>query len=878
MHRPQCPVRPSPSGFLLGAALCLVLLHAGCRGCEARDSDDGGVRDGGSFTDGGGADAGTDAGLDGGQDAGPDAGADGGGDGGSTGAVETVTCGEPVGGTARCEVTQTGAGSAVALRGRILGPSTVWTDGTLLYEVATGRILCTGCGCQDAPEYAQATVLECADAVVSPGLINTHDHTTFSVGRPVPHGTERFEHRHDWRRGLRGHTRLSPTGSDSSREGVLWGELRMLLGGATSINGSTSQTNASGLLRNLDSSDTEGLVGVDVDYRTFPLGDSGGTLRASGCDYPHIDPESRLSNPIYCPHIAEGIDVEANNEFHCLSTPDGADLVESNTSIVHGIGLTAVDMATVAADGAKLIWSPRSNIDLYGVTAQVVALRNLGVLIALGTDWSTSGSMNMLRELRCADSLNRIHFGGFFSDYDLWMMATWNAAVAMGAEDQIGGLLPGYFADVAVFESHGRGPHRAVIEAEIEDVVLVLRGGQPLYGDAPLVEGLVPPGEIGQCETADVCGRTRRLCLERDAGLTLSQLTAAVGTDAYGLFFCGGAPPDEPSCEPLRPGEFEGPTPTDRDGDGVPDAEDLCPDVFDPVRPLDGASQADHDGDGIGDACDLCPTTPGETCTPPDPNDVDGDGVPNFDDVCPYDYDPDQTDSDHDGKGDACDACPNDSNPGPAACPVRVQALRNPADPAHPPEGSQVRLSQLTVTRVGARGFFAQDAAAPAPEYSGVYVFTQSAPTVSPGDVVDVEGTYLEYFDLSEVSNATVTVVRSGDPVPAPVVVTPDEVRTGGTRAEALESVLIQVQNVSVTHENPDDDGTAMPPDYGEFEVGGTAGVPDTGLRVDDFLYDYAPLGIRTLGTSFQSLTGPLYYSFGNHKLVPGSAEDIVLR
>ena len=34
------------------------------------------------------------------------------------------------------------------------------------------------------------------------------------------------------------------------------------------------------------------------------------------------------------------------------------------------------------------------------------ALRRLGVNIALGTDWLPSGSMNLLRELACADSLN----------------------------------------------------------------------------------------------------------------------------------------------------------------------------------------------------------------------------------------------------------------------------------------------------------------------------------------------------------------------------------------------------------------------------------------------------------------------------------------
>jgi hypothetical protein len=40
--------------------------------------------------------------------------------------------------------------------------------------------------------------------------------------------------------------------------------------------------------------------------------------------------------------------------------------------------------------------------------------------------------------------------------------------------------------------------------------------------------------------------------------------------------------------------------PPDRDGDGVPDAIDNCPDVPNP-------DQHDKDGDGVGDACDNCP-------------------------------------------------------------------------------------------------------------------------------------------------------------------------------------------------------------------------------------------------------------------------------
>ena len=403
-------------------------------------------------------------------------------------AIDPVPAGEV------CAVTP--GNSMMLLQGRVLAGFDVYENGSVLVDASdpNGRITCVGCDCADLAEAQGATRVACPQGVISPGLVNPHDHITFTLSQPQPHGMERYDHRHDWRLGLDGHTELDTfPGADSSRAGILYGELRMLLGGATSVSGSVGSSDTSGLLRNLDRADvTEGLAGVDVNYRTFPLGDSGGEMLASGCGYPAIDGTNNLADDVYMPHIAEGITDEARNEFACLSgAAGGQDLIARNTSVIHGIGMRAVDIDNMGQEGALLVWSPRSNIDLYGITAEITTYRNLGARIALGTDWTASGSMNVLRELQCADAFNRDHLGGAFSDLELWLMSTYWAAVSQGADDQIGLIRQGSIADLAVFDGSALDAtdtaHRAVIEAAPEDVALVLRGGRPLHGDATVV-------------------------------------------------------------------------------------------------------------------------------------------------------------------------------------------------------------------------------------------------------------------------------------------------------------------------------------------------------------------------------------------------------
>jgi cytosine/adenosine deaminase-related metal-dependent hydrolase len=558
---------------------------------------------------------------------------------------------------------------SLLIRGNVLGFDTIYQGGEVVVD-ATGLIQYVGCGA-DRPmdlDVSTSTRIDCASGVISPGLINAHDHQYYDQNYPFADTGDRYDHRNDWRSSPAIH---AP--GDFDQEQVAWTELRQVMAGTTSIAGSGSEF---GFLRNADApywsyplyddslwNESAGESPVQIVTDTFPLENSWEYQQYTDCDdYTYLGRRKNFYTDVYVPHVAEGINTAAATEFDCLADVD--DMVTGDFAMVHGLALTAHDGRMLAENRASLIWSPRSNVFLYGNTALAPMLKNQGVLLSLGTDWTPSGSLALGRELVCADELNHTYFNSAFSDRELWLMATLNPAIALHVADRIGRLQAGYFGDISIFDGHGfDNPYRAVIEADAASTALVLRRssmpfpfleGAPTYvgsialsGDEPILASLPPTLHdfyapflgISEplCEAIDVCGIPKMVCPLRETWyldelipdepflnpLTLTDLEAD-NADSYPLFFCG-APPDEPTCMPYREGEYNGipvrgpASLSDWDGDGIVDNLDNCRKVFNPVRPMDGGIQADSDGDGRGDACDKCPLDPGPECTAVDP-------------------------------------------------------------------------------------------------------------------------------------------------------------------------------------------------------------------------------------------------------------------
>ncbi|MGH7327625.1 MAG: amidohydrolase family protein, partial [Polyangiaceae bacterium] len=364
--------------------------------------------------------------------------------------------------------------------------------------------------------------------IISPGLIDTHNHILFDIFDDddwLPLHT--YTNHDDWtaearygamldvKQCLADDSQGKPAWCDSTPYGTAagslrcemdkYGELKGLVSGTTSIVGlpGTSSGCFSSLARSIDVAQN-GLGGDIVQTSAiFPPSKSSAD---SVCD--NIDAGT---TDAYLIHCGEGNDAKTMAEFAKLGTVTTMQgcLYVSQTTVTHGVAFSGSDFALMADAGMKLTWSPQSNVTLYDATADIPTALDAGVRIALGPDWSMGGSQNMLDELRFAKAWSDAHWGGLLSARDLLTMATVNGASVV-ARSEIGRVQVGAIADLAVFSGDRANPYDAILADRPSDVRLVMVGGTVLYGDSVLQQaGPTLPG----CETIDICGRSKFLCV-----------------------------------------------------------------------------------------------------------------------------------------------------------------------------------------------------------------------------------------------------------------------------------------------------------------------------------------------------------------------------
>ena len=196
---------------------------------------------------------------------------------------------------------------------------------------------------------------------------------------------------------------------------------------------------------------------------------------------------------------------------------------------VHGTALRPEDFAKMTDQTSiGLVWSPRSNDELYGSATDVAAARQANVTVAIAPDWSPSGSAEVIQEIGYA---SRHHF---MASDKLIEMATTSPAKISRLDAYIGTLEQGKFADFIVINSKidptAKKPLDPIAKATPADINLVVVGGQAIYGDPVLLAQFLPQG--AKLDGMTVCGVPKAVYLGQsgasDLGKSLADIQATL--------------------------------------------------------------------------------------------------------------------------------------------------------------------------------------------------------------------------------------------------------------------------------------------------------------------------------------------------------------
>ena len=419
------------------------------------------------------------------------------------------------------------AGPKLALARRVVTMDDAWTvkpDAVLFLE--QGTIVAVQDRRQPPPPGFEAVPVLETGGTLFPGLIELHNHLSYNalpLWSPVP---KLFQHRGQWpdhpdyRKLISGPMTVVGTYRDAQGNAALlaplirYVECKCLLGGITTTQGIMLSSNAGvqryyrGIVRNVEQTDDP-------------------ALSEAKARIPDVDAKSAASflarlkkeDSCFLLHLSEGItkpgqpDSIARKHFRALEIAPNQWAINDRFAGIHAAGLLPEDFEVLAQHGGSIVWSPLSNLLLYGDTARVEAATRAGVRIGLGSDWSPSGSKNLLGELKVAWLYAQHQLNGLFSAREIVAMATREAANILKWYEALGTLQAGKRADVLVIAGQEADPYEALIRAKETAISLVMINGVARYGLPKLMKALGSGGE-----TVRVGGQTRRLFLQQETG------------------------------------------------------------------------------------------------------------------------------------------------------------------------------------------------------------------------------------------------------------------------------------------------------------------------------------------------------------------------
>jgi 5-methylthioadenosine/S-adenosylhomocysteine deaminase len=125
---------------------------------------------------------------------------------------------------------------------------------------------------------------------------------------------------------------------------------------------------------------------------------------------------------------------------------------------VHGVHLAPEEIEVLARHGSSVVHCPSSNLKLASGFAPVAQLLAAGVNVALGTDGAASNNrLDLMQEMRQATLLAKAvaRDAEAMPAHLALRSATLGGAIALGLDRRIGSIVPGKLADLVAVRLHG---------------------------------------------------------------------------------------------------------------------------------------------------------------------------------------------------------------------------------------------------------------------------------------------------------------------------------------------------------------------------------------------------------------------------------------
>ncbi|MEX2299663.1 MAG: amidohydrolase family protein [Bryobacterales bacterium] len=295
-------------------------------------------------------------------------------------------------------------------------------------------------------------VIRLDGCLLLPGLVNAHDHLEFSLFPRLGQGP--FRNAREWAAAVyrpsdppvREHLQIPKS------ERLLWGGLKNLLGGVTTVCHHNPYEAAV--------FDSRFPVRVLRRYGWAHSFDFGGDVAARFAATPAGEP--------FILHLGEATDAEGRSEIHEL---DAMGALTNRSVLIHGVALDYEGLALIERRGAAVVWCPSSNLFTLGATLST-PIFGKSIPVALATDSALTGEGDLLDELRFASRL------GIVPPERLYEMVTTTAAGVLRLENGEGRLTEGGVADLIAIADSGHSPCEALTSGKVPQLLLVMVGGE----------------------------------------------------------------------------------------------------------------------------------------------------------------------------------------------------------------------------------------------------------------------------------------------------------------------------------------------------------------------------------------------------------------